>query len=68
MSSSGNSPSNRKTEGEDVSDTLMVQGERYESAAQPTSDARSWEEIGEEFRVMMYDIFHRIREDIRIKK
>jgi hypothetical protein len=55
-------------EGEDVSDTLMVQGEHYESAAQPTSDARSWEEIGEEFRGMIYDIFHRIREDIRIKK
>ena len=53
---------------EDVSDTLMVQGERYESAAQLTSDARSWEEIGEEFRGMIYDIFHRIREDIRIKK
>jgi hypothetical protein len=46
----------------------MVHGERYDSAAQPVSDARSWEEIGEEFRGMIYDIFHRIREDIRIKK
>jgi hypothetical protein len=55
-------------EGEDISDTLMVHGERYDSAAQPVSDARSWEEIGEEFRGMIYDIFHRIREDIRIKK
>jgi hypothetical protein len=55
-------------ESEDVSDTLMVHGERYDSAAQPVSDARSWEEIGEEFRGMMFDIFHRIREDIRIKK
>jgi uncharacterized membrane protein len=57
-----------KTEGEDGSDTLMVQGERYDSAAQPASDARSWEEIGGEFRVMLYDIIHRIREDIRIRK
>ena len=55
-------------ESEDMSDTLMVHGERYDSAAQPVSDARSWEEIGEEFRGMMFDIFHRIREDIRIKK
>jgi hypothetical protein len=46
----------------------MVHGERYDSAAQSVSDARSWEEIGEEFRGMIYDIFHRIREDIRIKK
>jgi hypothetical protein len=55
-------------ESEDMSDTRMVHGERYDSAAQPVSDARSWEEIGEEFRGMMFDIFHRIREDIRIKK
>jgi len=55
-------------ESEDMSDTLMGHGERYDSAAQPVSDARSWEEIGEEFRGMMFDIFHRIREDIRIKK
>ena len=55
-------------ESEDGSDTILVNGERYVSAEQPISDARSWEEIGTEFRVMLYDIFHRIREDIRIKK
>lgn len=55
-------------ESEDGSDTILVNGERYISASQPASDARSWEEIGAEFRVMLYDIFHRIREDIRIKK
>jgi hypothetical protein len=54
-----------KTEGEDGSGTLLVHSERYDSAAQPVSDARSWEEIGGEFRVMLYDIIHRIREDIR---
>jgi hypothetical protein len=57
-----------KTDGEDGSDTLLVHGERFDSAAQPASDARSWEEIGGEFRVMLYDIVHRIREDIRIRK
>lgn len=57
-----------KTDGEDGSDTLMVHGERYDSAAPAASDARSWEEIGGEFRVMLYDIVHRIREDIRIRK
>jgi len=55
-------------EGEEGSDTLMVHGERYDSAVQPASDARSWEEIGGEFRVMLYDILHRIREDIRKTK
>ena len=55
-------------ESEDGSDTILVNGERYVSTEQPISDARSWEEIGMEFRVMLYDIFHRIREDIRIKK
>jgi len=54
-------------EGED-GDTILVNGSRYISASQPASDSRSWEEIGAEFRVMLYDIFHRIREDIRIKK
>jgi hypothetical protein len=28
---------------------------------------KSWEDIGNEFREMMYDIFHRIREEIRRK-
>jgi hypothetical protein len=57
-----------KTDGEYGSDTLMVQGERYDSASRPAPDVRSWEEIGGEFRVMLYDIIHRIREDIRIRK
>ena len=68
MLSSGSSPEQPKTEHEGESDTILVNGERYVSATQSTSDARSWEEIGAEFRVMLYDIFHRIREDIRIRK
>jgi hypothetical protein len=55
-------------ENEEASDTILVNGERHISTVQPASDARSWEEIGAEFRMMLYDIFHRIREDIRIKK
>ena len=55
-------------ESEEASDTILVNSEQHVSAVQPSSDARSWEEIGAEFRVMLYDIFHRIREDIRIKK
>ena len=30
----------------------------------PTSDAKSWEDIGVEFRLMTYDIIHRFREEI----
>ena len=56
------------TESQDGSDTILVNGERYVSVLPTGSDARSWEEIGAEFRVMLYDIFHRIRQDIRIKK
>jgi hypothetical protein len=56
------------TESESASETHLVYGESYGSATQSAPDARSWDEIGAEFRVMLYDIFHRIREDIRIKK
>jgi len=31
------------------------------------SDAKSWEEIGAEFRVMLYDLLHRFRQEIRKK-
>jgi hypothetical protein len=32
---------------------------------EPFSDAKSWEEIGAEFRLVMYDLMHRIRQEIR---
>ena len=35
---------------------------------QPVSDAKSWEEIGEEFRMMLYDIIHRFRQEIKKKQ
>jgi hypothetical protein len=31
-------------------------------------DAKSWEEIGVEFRLMLYDILHRFRQEIKQKK
>jgi hypothetical protein len=43
-------------------------GEYYDQEMQPFSDARSWEEIGGEFRMMIYDIIHRFRADIRRKR
>jgi len=55
-------------EGEDTNDTFMVQNEYHDSAAYPVTDAKSWDEIGGEFRMMMYDIIHRFREDIRKTK
>lgn len=29
------------------------------------SDAKTWEEVGAEFRLMLYDVIHRFREEIR---
>jgi len=31
----------------------------------PVADAKSWEEIGAEFRMMLYDIIHRFRQEIK---
>jgi len=33
----------------------------------PVTDAKSWEEIGTEFRLMLYDIIHRFRQEIKRK-
>ncbi len=34
---------------------------------QPVSDAKSWEDIGVEFRMMLYDLLHRFRQEIKRK-
>ena len=34
---------------------------------EPVSDVKSWEDIGSEFRLMMYDIMHRFRHEVRKK-
>jgi hypothetical protein len=38
---------------------------KISSHQEPVSDAKSWEEIGAEFRLVMYDLMHRIRQEIR---
>jgi uncharacterized membrane protein YedE/YeeE len=39
--------------------------ESCEERDRPVSDAKSWEEIGSEFRLMLYDIIHRFRQEIK---
>ncbi|MHB8164265.1 MAG: hypothetical protein ACYDDV_07925 [Methanoregula sp.] len=34
---------------------------------EPVSDVKSWEDIGSEFRLMMFDIMHRFRHEVRKK-
>jgi hypothetical protein len=57
-----------KLEHETGSDTLVLHEEPPGQSTQTVSDAKSWEEIGREFRLMLFDIIHRFREDIRKKK
>jgi hypothetical protein len=44
-----------------------VNGENADQTAKPVTDAKSWDEIGMEFRLMLFDILHRLRQDIRKK-
>lgn len=46
----------------------VIHQERIEESAQPQSDAKSWEAIGAEFRMMLYDILHRFRQEINKKQ
>jgi hypothetical protein len=55
-------------EGEYGSDTYIGYSEYHDSADNPVTDAKSWDEIGGEFRMMVYDIIHRFREVIRKTK
>lgn len=48
-------------------DVKVVHQETCEDTEQPVSDGKSWDEIGAEFRMMLYDIIHRFRQEI-IKK
>ena len=43
----------------------VVQQEPFEDSEYLLSDVKSWEEIGAEFRMMLYDIIHRFREEIK---
>jgi hypothetical protein len=46
----------------------VVRQESFEEPEQPVVNAKSWEEIGEEFRLMLYDIIHRFRQEIKKKQ
>ena len=49
---------------EPAADAQVVHDDHKE-ADKPESDAKTWEEIGSEFRMMLYDIIHRFREEIK---
>jgi len=57
-----------KLKNEEGNDTIVAHDDYLYQAAHPVTDAKSWEEIGIEFRLMLFDIIHRFREDIRRKK
>ena len=46
----------------------VVHQESFNGQDQSVSDAKSWEEIGAEFRMMLYDIIHRFRQEIKKKR
>lgn len=48
--------------------STVVHQDIREEAEQPVSDAKSWEEISAEFRMMLYDIIHRFRQEIKKKQ
>lgn len=43
----------------------VLQQESFEDSEYLMSGVKSWEEIGAEFRLMLYDIIHRFREEIK---
>jgi hypothetical protein len=52
----------------DETGAKVVQQETIEETEQMVSDIKSWEEIGAEFRMMLYDIIHRFRKEIKKKQ
>jgi hypothetical protein len=56
-----------KLDQEPESETVVFQEETPRQVTQNTSETKSWDEVGLEFRMMLFDIFHRFRDDIRKK-
>ncbi len=54
-------------ESETGGDCQVVHEIKKNPLEEPLSDVKSWEDIGDEFRVMMYDIMHRFRHEFRKK-
>jgi hypothetical protein len=46
----------------------VVHQDSFEEKEQPVSDAKTWDEIGAEFRMMLYDVIHRFRQEIKRKQ
>ena len=46
---------------------VFVHPEHPRAEGQVISDAKSWEEIGAEFRMVMYDLLHRFRQEVKRK-
>jgi hypothetical protein len=54
-------------ESETGGDCQVVHEIKKNPLEEPLSDVKSWEDIGDEFRLMMYDIMHRFRHEFRKK-
>ena len=48
-------------------DNTVVHETKTSPLDETVLDAKSWEEIGDEFRLMMYDLMHRFRQEIQKK-
>ena len=48
-------------------DNPVVHETKSSPQEDPVSDTKSWEEIGAEFRLVMYDLMHRFRQEIQKK-
>jgi hypothetical protein len=46
----------------------VVYQESFKEPEQPVPDSKSWDEIGAEFRMMLYDIVYRFRQEIKKKQ
>jgi hypothetical protein len=53
---------------DDGSGAKVVHQEPFGETEPPVADTKSWEEIGAEFRMMLYDIIHRFRQEIKKKQ
>lgn len=57
----------RAPQNDQDSDNPVVHDTKSSSPDETISDAKSWEEIGDEFRLAIYDLMHRFRQEIRKK-
>lgn len=52
---------------EDETGAQVIHQERLEETERMVPDTKSWEAVGAEFRMMLYDIIHRFRQEIKKK-